>query len=54
MMDLYQQAENSVLGVLIADAEVNAAEVFSRVKPEDFVTGISRSIFETGATRSTR
>ena len=47
MMDLYQQAENSVLGVLIAEAEVNAAEVFSRVKPEDFVTGISRSIFET-------
>ena len=47
MMELYQQAENSVLGVLIAEAEVNAAEVFSRVKPEDFVTGISRSIFET-------
>ena len=47
MMDLYRQAEDSVLGVLIADAEVNAAEVFSRVKPEDFVTGVSRSIFET-------
>ncbi len=47
MMELYRQTEDSVLGVLIADAEVNAAEVFSRVKPEDFVTGISRSIFET-------
>ena len=47
MMELYQEAENSVLGVLIAEADVNAAEIFARVKPEDFVTGISRSIFET-------
>lgn len=47
MMDLYNEAENSVLGTLIADAEVNASLVFARVRPEDFVTGISRQIFET-------
>lgn len=47
MMDLYNEAENSVLGTLIADAEVNASLVFTRVRPEDFVTGISRQIFET-------
>ena len=40
MMDLYNEAENSVLGTLIADAEVNASLVFTRVRPEDFVTGI--------------
>ena len=40
-------SENSVLGTLIADAEVNASLVFTRVRPEDFVTGISRQIFET-------
>lgn len=39
MMDLYNEAENSVLGTLIADAEVNASLVFTRVRPEDFVTG---------------
>lgn len=47
MMDLYNEAENCVLGTLIADAEINAPLVFTRVKPEDFVTGISRQIFET-------
>ena len=47
MMDLYNEAENSVLGTLIADAEVNASLGFTRVRPEDFVTGISRTIFET-------
>lgn len=30
MMDLYNEAENSVLGTLIADAEVNASLVFTR------------------------
>lgn len=33
MMDLYNEAENSVLGTLIADAEVNASLVFTRVRP---------------------
>ena len=47
MMDLYNEAENCVLGTLIADAEINAPLVFTRVKPADFVTGISRQIFET-------
>ena len=47
MMDLYHEAEDSVLSTLIADAEVNAPLVFARVKSEDFVTGISRQIFET-------
>lgn len=47
MMELYREAENSVLGILIADAPFTAAEVFSRVRPEDFVTGISRHIFQT-------
>ena len=46
MMDLYHEAEDSVLGTLIADAEVNAPLVFARVRPDDFVTGISREIFE--------
>ena len=32
MMDLYNEAENSVLGTLIADAEVNASLVFTRVR----------------------
>ncbi|RHT27811.1 hypothetical protein DW806_06760 [Butyricicoccus sp. AM32-19] len=47
MMDLYHEAEDSVLGTLIADGAVNAPLVFARVKSEDFVTGISRQIFET-------
>ena len=54
MMDLYNEAENSVLGTLIADAEVNASLVFTRVRPEDFVTGISRQICDVRPRRCDR
>ncbi|WNX85766.1 replicative DNA helicase [Agathobaculum sp. NTUH-O15-33] len=46
-IQLYRDAEQSVLGALIADAPLNAADVFSRVKAEDFITGDYRYIFET-------
>lgn len=47
MMEIYQETENNVLAALIVESEILAHEVFSRVKPDDFVTGISRTIFET-------
>ena len=44
---LYQDAEQSVLGALIADAQANAADVFRQVKAEYFITGDYRYVFET-------
>ena len=44
---LYHDAEQSVLGALIADAPANAADVFRQVKAEYFITGDYRYVFET-------
>ena len=44
---LYRDAEQSVLGALIADAPANAADVFRQVKAEYFITGDYKHIFET-------
>lgn len=44
---LYRDAEQSVLGALIADAPMNAADVFRNVRSEDFITGDFRYIFDT-------
>lgn len=44
---LYRDAEESVLGALIADAPMNAADVFRLVRPDDFITGDYRHIFDT-------
>ena len=44
---LHREAEESVLGALIADAPMNAADVFRQVRPDDFITGDYRHIFDT-------
>lgn len=44
---LHREAEESVLGGLIADAPMNAADVFRQVRPDDFITGDYRHIFDT-------
>ena len=44
---LYNDAEQSVLGALIADAPMNAADVFRQVRSEDFLNGERRYIFDT-------
>ena len=44
---LYNDAEQSVLGALIADAPMNAADVFRQVRSEDFLSGERRYIFDT-------
>lgn len=46
-LKLYNDAEQSVLGALIADAPMNAADVFRQVRSEDFLNGERRYIFET-------
>lgn len=44
---LHREAEESVLGALIADAPMNAADVFRQVRTDDFITGDYRHIFDT-------
>ena len=46
-LKLYNDAEQSVLGALIADAPMNAADVFRQVRSEDFLNGERRYIFDT-------
>ncbi len=46
-LKLYGDAEQSVLGALIADAPMNAADVFRQVRSEDFLNGERRYIFDT-------
>lgn len=46
-LKLYNDAEQSVLGALIADAPMNAADVFRQVRSEDFLNGERRHIFDT-------
>ena len=45
-LKLYNDAEQSVLGALIADAPANAADVFRQVRSEDFLNGERRHIFD--------